>query len=237
MVGWATGGGHGFLTGQYGMGADNIIEAVIATPRGDILTANACQNKDIFWAIRGGGGGTYGVILSMTVNVYPMPSVFMWSLDILAEDSTSGDAWWSLIAKVHTFLPQLQDRGIHGYYSISGPPASNALHFYGAFFLLNGTNATVQSGTAGLQQMLALADDTVTWSQTSSSAPTYYELIQTLPAVETVGLGGRISASRLVTLDAVATNKSLLAETLQMIGPKSMPPPVCHRLSFTLDSF
>ncbi|KAH8429146.1 FAD-binding oxidoreductase [Aspergillus melleus] len=54
VTGWATGGGHGILTGVYGMGADNIIEANIVTSQRDIVTANECQNSDIFWAIRGG---------------------------------------------------------------------------------------------------------------------------------------------------------------------------------------
>lgn len=36
------------------MGADNIVEAAIVTPRGELITANECQNKDLFWAIRGG---------------------------------------------------------------------------------------------------------------------------------------------------------------------------------------
>lgn len=40
------------------MGAENILEAGIITPNGDILTANTCQDEGIFWAIRSGGGGT-----------------------------------------------------------------------------------------------------------------------------------------------------------------------------------
>ncbi|KAJ5530564.1 hypothetical protein N7527_003957 [Penicillium freii] len=75
VAGWATGGGHGVLTGVYGMGADNIIEATVVTPNGDLVTANECQNNDLFWAIRGGGGGTFGVILSPTVNAYQMLSL------------------------------------------------------------------------------------------------------------------------------------------------------------------
>lgn len=54
------------------MGADNVMEATVVTPNGDLVTADECQNKDLFWAIRGGGGGTFGVILSLTVNTYPM---------------------------------------------------------------------------------------------------------------------------------------------------------------------
>jgi hypothetical protein len=39
------------------------------TPRGEYLTANACQNTDLFWALRGGGGGTFGVVLEATHTV------------------------------------------------------------------------------------------------------------------------------------------------------------------------
>ncbi|GAB1209143.1 hypothetical protein APSETT445_007909 [Aspergillus pseudonomiae] len=88
VVGWATGGGHGRATGNYGMGADNIIAAALVTPGGELVTANACQNKDLFWAIRGGGGGTFGVILSVTLKAYPMPSVTLVDLSISAKSGT-----------------------------------------------------------------------------------------------------------------------------------------------------
>ena len=59
LVGWGSAGGHGYLTGSYGMGADNFAEVTVVTPQGDIIVANEYQNSDIFWAIRGGGGGTW----------------------------------------------------------------------------------------------------------------------------------------------------------------------------------
>lgn len=75
------------MTGKYGQGTDNIIEAVIITPTGEVLTANECQNEDIIWAIRGGGGGTFGVILSATVKAYPIPSMELTSFDVMAKNS------------------------------------------------------------------------------------------------------------------------------------------------------
>lgn len=48
------------------MGADNTLEAILVTPNGTLLTANQCQNLDIYWAIRGGGGGTFCIVLSLT---------------------------------------------------------------------------------------------------------------------------------------------------------------------------
>jgi FAD/FMN-containing dehydrogenase len=51
--GYLTGGGHGALSATYGMGADQVLEMEIVTPRGEILTINECQNQDLFWAMRG----------------------------------------------------------------------------------------------------------------------------------------------------------------------------------------
>ncbi|KAI8267230.1 FAD binding domain protein [Colletotrichum sp. SAR11_239] len=88
VVGWATGGGHGHLTEEYGMGADSILEASVVIPNGDLVTVNACQNEDIYWAIRGGGGGTFGVIINMTVKAYPVPDMILLGLNVSANNVT-----------------------------------------------------------------------------------------------------------------------------------------------------
>lgn len=51
--GFLTGGGHGALSSTYGLGADQVLEIEMVTPGGEILTANECQNQDLFWAMRG----------------------------------------------------------------------------------------------------------------------------------------------------------------------------------------
>ena len=51
--GYLTGGGHGLLSARYGLATDQVLEMEIVTPNGDIVTANACQNEDLFWAMRG----------------------------------------------------------------------------------------------------------------------------------------------------------------------------------------
>jgi FAD/FMN-containing dehydrogenase len=48
VVGWATGGGHGFITGKYSMGADNILKVELVAPSGKALTVNKCQEPDLF---------------------------------------------------------------------------------------------------------------------------------------------------------------------------------------------
>ncbi|KAJ6527169.1 FAD-binding domain-containing protein [Mycena capillaripes] len=67
--GWMMGGGHSVLSPSFGLGVDRVaspLEIKIATPDGQLRTANACQNPDLFWALRGGGGGTFGVVIEST---------------------------------------------------------------------------------------------------------------------------------------------------------------------------
>ncbi|CAE6433167.1 unnamed protein product [Rhizoctonia solani] len=71
--GWVQGGGHAILSNTYGLGADRVLQFKVVTPDGRSRVANACQNKDLFWALRGGGGGTFGVVLEATSQVVPKP--------------------------------------------------------------------------------------------------------------------------------------------------------------------
>ncbi|KAI0556039.1 FAD-binding domain-containing protein [Xylaria curta] len=69
--GWLLGGGHGVLGPVYGMGADRVVEFQIVTPDGKERTVNACQDPDLFFALRGGGGSSFGVVLRATHSVIP----------------------------------------------------------------------------------------------------------------------------------------------------------------------
>jgi len=73
--GFAMTGGHGLLSSQFGLGIDRVMEYKIVTPDGVFRTANACQNQDLFWALRGGGGGSYGVVIESTSKVEPAVSL------------------------------------------------------------------------------------------------------------------------------------------------------------------
>ncbi|KAF5377947.1 hypothetical protein D9615_006755 [Tricholomella constricta] len=69
--GWLQGGGHGALSNTMGLGVDRVLEFKVVTPDGHYRTANECQNKDLFFALRGGGGGTFGVVLESTLLASP----------------------------------------------------------------------------------------------------------------------------------------------------------------------
>jgi FAD/FMN-containing dehydrogenase len=68
--GWILGGGHGMLSPVFGLGVDNVQQFRVVLPNGTLVTANRCKNPDVFFALRGGGGGTFGVIMEMSTTAH-----------------------------------------------------------------------------------------------------------------------------------------------------------------------
>lgn len=72
--GFLQGGGFGTWSNKYGMAASSLLEAHVVTADGELRVANACQNQDLYWALKGGGGGTYGVVTQVTLMTHEVPS-------------------------------------------------------------------------------------------------------------------------------------------------------------------
>ena len=88
--------GHSVLSPVYGLGVDRVLEFHVVTPDGQDLIANACQNQDLFWALRGGGGGTFGVVLESTHLVEPPIPMVMADI-AFASNSTTLLEWMGIM--------------------------------------------------------------------------------------------------------------------------------------------
>ena len=66
VAGYTLGGGWGYSSRLFGLGCDQLIEAEVITADGQLIVANANQHEDLFWALRGSGGGNFGVVTSLT---------------------------------------------------------------------------------------------------------------------------------------------------------------------------
>jgi hypothetical protein len=80
--GLVLGGGTGWLTRKFGLSCDNVAAFTLVTADGSILRADAANNPDLFWALRG-GGGNFGVVTEFEVKLHPLRSV------VLAEGITA----------------------------------------------------------------------------------------------------------------------------------------------------
>jgi FAD/FMN-containing dehydrogenase len=73
--GYTLGGGHSWQSPAYGLAVDNVLAATAVLANGTAVTASRCENPDLFWALRGGGGGTFAVVTSITYRLHPVPNV------------------------------------------------------------------------------------------------------------------------------------------------------------------
>ena len=76
VAGLVQSGGFGVFSKGFGTAAAGLLEAEIVTADGRVRVANACTNPDLFWAIKGGGGGTFGVVTRLTLRTHELPGFF-----------------------------------------------------------------------------------------------------------------------------------------------------------------
>lgn len=78
--GFVQGGGLGFTSTTFGMNCDNVLSMQVMLADGSIVTASPAQNLDLWWAMRGGTGGNFGVLLSVTYQLYTLGRVLGYSV-------------------------------------------------------------------------------------------------------------------------------------------------------------
>ena len=76
VAGLVQSGGFGSFSKNYGMAAASLLEAEIVTADGAVRIVNACSDPDLFWGIKGGGGGSLGVVTRVTLRTHDLPAYF-----------------------------------------------------------------------------------------------------------------------------------------------------------------
>jgi len=88
VPGLTLGGGHGYLSRRYGLTIDNLLSADVVLANGTLVHASNDENRDLFWALRG-GGGNFGVVTSFEFRLHPVDTVtagpMLWPLERLGE--------------------------------------------------------------------------------------------------------------------------------------------------------
>ncbi|KIJ13635.1 hypothetical protein PAXINDRAFT_13592 [Paxillus involutus ATCC 200175] len=223
--GWLAGGGHSTLSPTYGLGTfvtdfvlcselniDIPLKALIIVSMGDYLTVNNYQNPDLFWALRGGGGSTYGIVTSLTYYTYP--SVPVQSYHFQA-NVTNSSAMLELVGELLHSQTQFTGDGWGGYGSVNNQAVS---------FLYSVPNMTSEAADVTTQAwtnyVLSLEPWGVTSATTISSMPSWYEFYETTLSTGVENGGNIMMSSRLLSQDTVANTSKEVAQALIDSGGK-----------------
>jgi hypothetical protein len=164
VSGVTLGGGFGLAGRHFGLTADNMMGVQIVTADGQLRTVNAQSDSDLLWALKGGGGGNFGVVTEFTFRVYPLPASAVYFNVTWPWSSASDaiDAWQS-------WAPHTTDRITSILHVNSGsPPSMNANGQFlgspselqglvGPLLAVSGANLSSNSSMAYLPLQLLLA--------------------------------------------------------------------------------
>ncbi|KAH6888514.1 hypothetical protein B0T10DRAFT_441523 [Thelonectria olida] len=165
--GYTQGGGHSALSTVFGLAADNTLEFEVVTPTGKLLKASKTKNRDLYWALSGGGAGNYGIVTSMTVRAHPDSTVSGASF-LLSPSKSNPEQIYDIIDAFHAALPDIVDAGVMIIYFFSDTylsvPATTA---YGK------TKAEVEEILKPLAKALAAMN--VAFNPTYTEYSSYYD--------------------------------------------------------------
>ncbi|KAL6704005.1 hypothetical protein ACN47E_008856 [Coniothyrium glycines] len=211
-VGWAggyiQGGGHGPLSGIYGMGADNVLGFDAITAEGKYVTANAKENPDLYWALKGGGPSSFAVVVSITVKTFPEVPTAGTIVNINSTHTNDTAVFTKAFKIFHNLANHYSDNGMFVYFE-QGPGPSR-LHI--APFVGPNMNE------AKLNQVLKpffdnLKTAKIPYDKYTKAFPTFFEfyidMFEDEPPNQQSIIGGR-----LFTQQDVAQNGDAIADAL-----------------------
>ncbi|KAL4890020.1 FAD-binding domain-containing protein [Aspergillus ambiguus] len=202
--GWITGGGHSMLSNEFGLGVDNVQQLRAVLPNGTYITANRCQNQDIFYALRGGGGGTFGVIMEMSTLAHPEKPMEVAQVTLANINRQSMREFISILV---SNSDRWSSEGWGGYIQL-GAVGNALVSFVMATSMLDHSQAT-----ASMQPVLDFAREAGFQLQANiTSAPNYYDI---LGKMITAPSGSVALSSRIVPRQLFVENPTGLTSIIE----------------------
>ncbi|KAF9876628.1 FAD binding domain protein [Colletotrichum karsti] len=116
--GYIAGGGNGPLMSAYGTGADQVLSMEVILPNGRFVSVDEQNYPDLFFALRGGGGSTWGIVTSLVVRAYPKTPITSLSYSF-STANVSVDKFWSGVDAVFAVFPEYADAGMFSHWSLT----------------------------------------------------------------------------------------------------------------------
>lgn len=128
VCGYTQGGGYGLTARRYGITSDNVLAVTVMLGDGTIIEADAERNRDLWWAVRGGTGNQFGIVLDLTYQLHHQPHVtsfvLRWDVD---------DAPHALDRMQREYMRGADNHEV-GYLSIlASPPGGQCLFMIGLY--------------------------------------------------------------------------------------------------------
>ncbi|PNS18684.1 hypothetical protein CAC42_5223 [Sphaceloma murrayae] len=120
--GYTQGAGHGPLQTAFGMAADQTLEFEAVTAGGKVVRASPSHNQDLYWALSGGGAGSYAIVTSMTVRAHPDRRVSAVALSFSpSQQGVSNQTFRYLVNEFYRLLPSFLDGGLRVSFGFGAP--------------------------------------------------------------------------------------------------------------------
>lgn len=100
ISGLTLGGGFGIVDRAYGLTCDNLISAKVVTGAGELITCDENQHSDLFWALRGGGGGNFGIVSEFTFKTHETSDINIFEASYAFNDFIEVMGKWQLLSQL-----------------------------------------------------------------------------------------------------------------------------------------
>lgn len=183
--------------GIYGMAADHVVAFNVVTADGRFRTVSENSNSDLFWALRGGGGGTFAVVVSVVIRAHPKLNVVTagWRLDA----STNGvDAFWKGTNRFFGEFLTWSDAGVYSFFIMGNTPSPFLNMAY--LFAPNHTLESYTKLVTPFFDYLQANNITLTTPHKSVAHETFYSAYQAAWGSNNfpIGLDNSLPANRIV---------------------------------------